>query len=220
MVIRPPSMALAGWTVETREADNMKGRRGKSTETIDYRLLGIVELHVPVEVVAPAFGGIAKADGDADGLRLRPARRLHQVHPGLGRRASALAPVAGDAAGDDVLPVLAAALGDRQHMVEGQFSARQQLRAVLARMLVACVDVRPGERDIVDLPLDLDVAEQTDDRGELEAKGYGPDLPVVHRNNFDLPLAPKGHRLLPVDDLQRLVRRVEKERLLHTACAI
>src|SRR5829696_2327911 len=188
MVIRPPSMALAGWTVETREADNMKGRRGKSTETIDYRLLGIVELHVPVEVVAPAFGGIAKADGDADGLRLRPARRLHQVHPGLGRRASALAPVAGDAAGDDVLPVLAAALGDRQHMVERQITRGELVAAVLALVLVAGVDVGPRERDVIETAFDLDVAEQADHRRQLEGDRDGVDLAVVLPHHFDLAL--------------------------------
>ena len=51
--------------------------------------------------------------------------------------------------------------------------------------------------------------------GQLEAEGDGPHLAVVDRDNLDLPLAPKRHRLLPVDDLERLVRGVEQERLLH-----
>ena len=38
---------------------------------------------------------------------------------------------------------------------------------------------------------------------------------VVHRDNLDLALAPKRDRLLPVHDLERLVRRVQEERLLH-----
>src|SRR5687768_447836 len=82
-------------------------------------------------------------------------------------------------------------------------------------MVVAGVDVRAREWDVVDVPLDLDVAEQADDRRQLEAERNRPDLPVVHRDDLDLPLAPKRNRFLPVDDLEGLVRGVEQERLLH-----
>jgi hypothetical protein len=102
-------------------------------------------------------------------------------------------------------------------MIEGQFRRGERLRAVLAAVIIARVDVRARERHVVDLPLDLDVAQQPDDRRQLERELDGVDLAVVRGDNLDLPLAPKRHRLLPVDDLQRLVRGVEQERLLHKA---
>src|SRR6185503_11128281 len=68
---------------------------------------------------------------------------------------------------------------------------------------------------VVEPALDLDVAEETDDRRQLEAERNGADFPVVDMDDLDLPLAPKRHRLLPVDDLERLVRRVQKQRLFH-----
>ena len=37
----------------------------------------------------------------------------------------------------------------------------------------------------------------------------------MFRDNLDLALAPKRNRLLPVHDLERLVGRVQEERLLH-----
>ena len=115
----------------------------------------------------------------------------------------------------DVLPVLPAALGDRHDMVERQIRRGKDPAAVLARVIVARVDVRPRERHVVDVALDLDVAQQPDDRGQLEAERDRPDLTVVDGDHLHLPLAPKRHRLLPVDDLERFVRRVEQKCLLH-----
>ena len=121
-----------------------------------------------------------------------------------------------DAAGDDVLPVLSAALGDRHHMIEGQFRGGKDLPAVLTRVVVAGVDIGAGERHVVDRPLDADVPQQANDRGQPEAERDRPDFAVVVlRDDLDLPLAQKRHRFLPVDDLEGLVRRVQEERLLH-----
>ena len=57
------------------------------------------------------------------GRPLGATRVANQVHAGLLGRAPALAPVARDAAGDDVLPVLASALRDRHDVVERQVGA-------------------------------------------------------------------------------------------------
>ena len=38
---------------------------------------------------------------------------------------------------------------------------------------------------------------------------------IYARDNLDFALAPEGDRLLPMDDPQRLVRRVEQQGLLH-----
>src|SRR5688572_7898343 len=76
----------------------------------------VFELDVPVEIVPPAFGRVAEPDRDTDGWRgVRPPRRPQELHPCFGRRASTFPAIAGDAAGDDVLPVLPAAVGHRHH---------------------------------------------------------------------------------------------------------
>ena len=100
-------------------------------------------------------------------------------------------------------------------MVEGQLVRGEVISAVLALMAVARVDVRPRKGHVIEAALDLDVTKQPDDGWELETERNGADLPVVHRDDLDLPLAPERDGLLPVDDLERLVRRVEKQRLFH-----
>jgi hypothetical protein len=67
---------------------------------------------------------------------------------------------------------------------------------------------------VVDLPLDLDVASSRMTDGSLKLNETDRTS-RSYTDDFDLPLAPKGDCFLPVDDLQRLVRGVEEERLLH-----
>src|SRR6266540_2374344 len=132
-VMRPPSIARSGWTEVMRAGDmgdwavevskyevrSMKHEAGPfpfvlRTFYFVRRTLCIVQLDVPVEVVAPAFGRVPQSDRDPDGRRRGgPFRHPPQVHAGFGRRAPPLLPVAVHAAGDNILPVLAAALGDR-----------------------------------------------------------------------------------------------------------
>src|SRR3954454_6412826 len=113
-----------------------------------------------------------EANGDANrGRGVGSLRRPHQMHSGFGGRSPAFAAVARDTAGDDVFPVLSAALGDRHHMIEGQFSGGESFAAVLARVLIARVDVRSREWNVVEASLDLDIAQQADDRRQLEAEG-------------------------------------------------
>ena len=93
-------------------------------------------------------------------------------------------------------------------MIEGQLRRREHLSTVLARVIVARIDIGARKWYVIDPALDFDVAQQANDRRQLEAEGDRPHLAVVHRNDLDLPLAPERHRFLPVDDLQRLVRGV------------
>ena len=51
------------------------------------------------------------------------------VHAGLAGQAIALAPIAGRARGDDVLPAGGAALGARDHVIDGQVGARATVLA-------------------------------------------------------------------------------------------
>ena len=87
--------------------------------------------------------------------------------------------------------------------------------AVLAPMPVARVDVRAREGHVVDAAFDPDEPQQAYHRRQLEADRDGVHLAVVDRDHLDLPLAEQGECLAPVDDLQRLVGRIEQKRLLH-----
>src|SRR5688572_3453929 len=114
IMMYPPSTAQSGRTPEMRdELEAVIGKFQRSTHRGDAVASGLalVELHVPVEVVAPAVRSVLEADGDPDRRRfLRTFGHTYQVHAGLSRRAPAFPAVAADTAGDDVFPVLAAAL--------------------------------------------------------------------------------------------------------------
>src|SRR5215472_2918648 len=117
-------------------------RRIVSRPTDDRRLLtddlGVVQFDVPVEIVAPALGGVAKTDRDADGRRRFGAlRHPQETHAGFSRRAPTFLAIAADAAGDDVLPVLPSTMRHWHDMIERQLARGEQFAAVLARMLVA-----------------------------------------------------------------------------------
>src|SRR5262252_1140378 len=137
------------------------------------------------------------------------------MHGSLAGRASAFPAIAGDTAGDDVLPVFSAALGDRHDMIEGQLAGRKFLTAVLALVPVARVDVRARKGNVIESSLDPDVTQQSNDRGKLEAERNSSDLSVVHRDDLNLALAPERDGLLPMDNLEGFVRRVEEQRLFH-----
>src|SRR5579872_3755099 len=83
-------------------------------------------------------------------------------------------------------------------------------------MIVARVDVGPRKRHVVEVSLDLDEAQQPDDRRQLDRERDGMDFAVVLAYNLDLALEQERQRLLPVDNLQRLVRRVQEKRLFHS----
>src|SRR6266581_3081542 len=104
IVTRPPSIAQCGWMAVMREGaatgDGMKRKRSRED---GLRALRVVQLGVPIEVVAPAFRRVSDSDRDADRRRgMWTPRHPLQVHVRPGRRPAALLPVAADAAGDDV----------------------------------------------------------------------------------------------------------------------
>ena len=106
-------------------------------------------------------------------------------------------------------------VGNGHDVVEGQLNRRHRLATVLAGVVVARVDVRTGEGDVIEPAFDPDEAKEADDRRQLKTDGDRPYLAVVDRDHLYLPLAPESDRFLPVDDLEGLVRSVEEERLLH-----
>src|SRR4051812_40911177 len=85
-VIRPPSIARVGWTAVACGMPNMvhAGRRGRFAA--DFELWSAVdfEFRVPVQVVAPALGGVAESDADPHRRRMIGTLRMpEQVHAGL-----------------------------------------------------------------------------------------------------------------------------------------
>src|SRR5262245_55359496 len=111
------------------------------------------------------------------------------MHGRFGRRPPPLLPVARHTARDDVLPILPAALGDRQHMIEREVARWELVTAVLTLVVVTGINVRPRERHVVEPALDPDETEEPDHRRQLEADRNGANLAIVLRYDFDLPLA-------------------------------
>src|SRR5207253_4366226 len=99
--------------------------------------------------------------------------------------------------------------------LEGKIRGLKDFVAVLAGMIVARVDVGARERNVIESAFDLDEAQEADDGGQPEAERHRPNLAVVDRDHLYLPLAPERNRLLPVNDLERLIRRVQEKRLFH-----
>src|SRR5437764_517247 len=101
------------------------------------RFLAVVELEIPVQIVAPALRCVSKADRDAHRRRrIGPPRVRDQTHVRFFWRAPALLAVARHATRDDILPVLPAALCDRDDVVECQFAGGCRVAAVLAAVMV------------------------------------------------------------------------------------
>src|SRR5258707_7964331 len=97
-VTRPPSIPHSGRTDVTRPKVSAF----------------VVQLDVPVEVVAPRVGSIAQPDGDADRGRLvGTLRDANEVHAGLLGSAPALAAGGGGAAGKQGFPAFSCAPGGR-----------------------------------------------------------------------------------------------------------
>src|SRR5687767_9650111 len=113
IVTRPPSTAQSGRTAEMRGLGCVMRIRWKGRQEQERRSgepSGFVQLHVPVEVVAPAVRCVFQPHGEADRWRFfGTSGHPYQVHAGFSRRAPTFLAVATDAAGDDVLPVLAPA---------------------------------------------------------------------------------------------------------------
>src|SRR5688572_10207848 len=128
-VTRPPSTARRGATDEMVGRDISKCKvPSAALYTLHFELgLGFVELHVPVQIVAPTLRRVAQPDRDADRRgRIGAPWRPEQPHARLGRRPPPLQAITADAARDDVLPVLAAAIGHGYHVIEGQFRGRER----------------------------------------------------------------------------------------------
>ena len=100
-------------------------------------------------------------------------------------------------------------------MVKGQFANLVICATVLAAVIIACVDIDAREGHVVDTTLNGDVAQQPDDRRQLEGYRDGPHFAVVLGYHLNLTLTQHRDRLAPIDHLQRLVRRGQQQCLFH-----
>ena len=93
-------------------------------------------------------------------------------------------------------------------MIEREILRREFFAAVLAGVVVACVDVRSRELHLR-APTCADVLEQTHHRRELERERHRPHFLVVRLDDLDFALCPQHHRPLPVQYVEGLKGRVE-----------
>ena len=137
------------------------------------RILGLggirLQLHIPIEIVAPAFWCIANADGDGnDGAPARLHRTLLQLHAGFFRRPSAFAVVAAPTGGHDILPRLLPPLGDGHHMIKRQFFGPKLAGTVLATVPVSRKNIDAGKFDGAMTVLQFDQLQQSHHRWQLD----------------------------------------------------
>src|SRR5204862_727623 len=127
---RPPSRARDGLTLVTNGFDMKSRGQEQNAKTVALRLC-VFQLGVPVQILAPAFWRIPQSDGNSDcWYRFGPSRHSSQMHAGFGWRSPPFTSIAGDAAGDDILPVLTATLSHGENVIERQFAGGKRFAAV------------------------------------------------------------------------------------------
>src|SRR6185295_20008712 len=104
---------MSGSAMVLRSPLRLIGRSGRGS--------GLIQGDVPEQIVAPALGGTAETQAECEvGEGLGTARLAEEADAGLVGSEVAFPAVAGDATGDDVVPSLVAASGNRDHVVEGE----------------------------------------------------------------------------------------------------
>ena len=102
-------------------------------------------------------------------------------------------------------------------MIERQFLGPELVTTVLAGIAISREDIDAGEFDCpVDI-LEPDQLEEPHDGGKLNGDRHRVDLSVVDLEDFNFTLPEERDRLLPMDDPQGFVRRVEQKGHFHTA---
>ena len=102
-------------------------------------------------------------------------------------------------------------------MIERQLLGPKLVTTVLACIAISGKDIDAGEFDCpVDI-LEPDQLEKPHDGGKFNGDRHRVDLSVVDLEDFNFALPEKRDRLLPIDDPQGLVRRVEQKGHFHVA---
>ena len=177
-----------------------------------------VELHIPIEIVTPAVGGVPNSNGNGHNwIPARLHRLLHQLHAGFFWRATTFFVVTTPTGRHNIFPGLSPTLGDGDDMVERQLLGPELVATVLAGIGISREDVDAGEFDRTMNVLEPNEFEQPHDGGKFNGDRYRVDLSVVDLKDFNFTLPEKRNRLLPIDDPQGFVRRVEQKGHFHAA---
>src|SRR6266496_6754842 len=117
---------MSGSAIVLRSPLRLIGRMGK-------RGSGLIQGDVPEQIIAPALGGAMKAQAQREVRQGGgAARSAQEAEAGLVGGEVSFPAVAGNAAGDDVVPSLVAAARHRDHVVEGELPGRKAVAAILA----------------------------------------------------------------------------------------
>lgn len=122
--------------------------------------------------------------------------------------------IAPEACRDDIIPSLLATGGDWNYVIEGQIFRGKFLAAILTRIVVASIDIRPGKFDAI-LVFYPNVFEQPDYRREFDRKCDRVNLLVIFVDYFNFACEKKGQRFFPGNDSQRLERCIQQQSRIH-----
>ena len=175
------------------------------------RICGIcIELHVPIEIVTPAVWCVSNPDGNGDNwIPSRFHGLLHELHPGFFGRATAFLVVTAPARRHNIFPGLSPTLGNGDDMIERQLFGPKFVTTILAGIAISRKDIDAGE---FNRPVDIlepNQLEEPHDGGKLDGDRDRVDLSVIDLEDFNFTLPEERNRLLPMDDPQGFVRRVE-----------
>ncbi len=102
-------------------------------------------------------------------------------------------------------------------MIERQLLGPELMTTVLAGIAIARKNIDAGEFDrAVDI-LKADQLEESHDGGKFNGDRHRVDLSVVDLEDFNFTLPEQRDRLLPIDDPQGFIRRVEQKGHFHAA---
>jgi hypothetical protein len=113
--------------------------------------------------------------------------------------------VAFKAAGDDVIPGFAAPFHHGYDMIERQIFRGAFCPAVLAGIVIPCINVCSAEFDVLVLSPDLYILKEPKHAGHFYGETDTPDLAIIFRQDLDFALAQQIQGALPGDDVDRFI---------------
>ena len=181
---------------------------------MEHSQLGIggvgIQLHIPIEIVTPAVRRVPYPDGNGHNwIPTRLHRLFHETHAGFLGRTTAFFVVTTPASRHDIFPSLSSTLGNRDDMIERQLLGPELVTTVLAGITISRKNIDAGE---FDRPVDIlqpDQLQEPHHGGKLNGDRHRVDLSVVDLEDFNFTLPEERDRLLPIDDPQGFIRRVE-----------
>ncbi len=148
------------------------------------------QFDIPIEVIAPGLGRRPESDRDVEHARdpFGFFRTPYQFHSGFLRSASALSMIAFETAGNDVFPGFSTAIYNGFDMVKCEILRGMLFPAILAGVVIACINIGPAEFDTLGALSDLYILQEAENAGQLDGKADASDLAIVFGQNFNLAL--------------------------------